>query len=233
MNNFDLTVPILSRGKHRNPRKGACFMEFASYLAGERWSDHPACTQGTLAHLARMVNDRTSDTGRGRLAPLVPQVIGLTSDDPLLDVIIAVRASEAALPIAAESRQRSLSVALHAAIDTLAERRDVFAAEASGRARAALRVVPAADDWASRFIARVAPVRRPGMGVRQCRDIVTDAVQGIAEACVSDAEDRLVELFIAALADAERFVVSERAAEDASASVPVPAASPADATVAS
>ena len=37
-------VPILSRGKHRNPRKGACFMEMASYLAGERWSDHPRCT---------------------------------------------------------------------------------------------------------------------------------------------------------------------------------------------
>ena len=37
-------LPVLSRGKHRNPRKGACFMEFASLLAGERWSDHPACT---------------------------------------------------------------------------------------------------------------------------------------------------------------------------------------------
>ncbi|MEJ7744096.1 MAG: hypothetical protein WKF73_17085 [Nocardioidaceae bacterium] len=37
-------VPVLSRGKHRNPRKGACFMEFASFLAGERWSDHPRCT---------------------------------------------------------------------------------------------------------------------------------------------------------------------------------------------
>ena len=25
-------LPILSRGKHRSPRKGACFMEFASLL---------------------------------------------------------------------------------------------------------------------------------------------------------------------------------------------------------
>jgi hypothetical protein len=33
--------PILSPGKHRNPRSGACFMELASLLAGERWSDHP------------------------------------------------------------------------------------------------------------------------------------------------------------------------------------------------
>jgi hypothetical protein len=42
-------LPILSRGKHRNPRKGACFMELASLLAGERWSDHPACTHRLLA----------------------------------------------------------------------------------------------------------------------------------------------------------------------------------------
>ena len=42
-------VPVLSRGKHRNPRRGACFMELASYLAGERWSDHPACTHPLLA----------------------------------------------------------------------------------------------------------------------------------------------------------------------------------------
>jgi hypothetical protein len=28
-------VLVLSRGKHRHPRRGACFMEFASYLAGE------------------------------------------------------------------------------------------------------------------------------------------------------------------------------------------------------
>ncbi|HSK97732.1 MAG TPA: hypothetical protein VK891_14015, partial [Euzebyales bacterium] len=57
-------VPILSRGKHRSPRKGACFMELASYLAGERWSDHPACTHPLLAALARHVNDRTTDAGR-------------------------------------------------------------------------------------------------------------------------------------------------------------------------
>lgn len=44
-------MPILSPGRHRSPRRGACFMEFASYLAGEPWSDHPACTHGTLAHL--------------------------------------------------------------------------------------------------------------------------------------------------------------------------------------
>ena len=37
-------------------------MEFASYLAGERWSDHPRCTHPLLSAVARLVNDNTSDT---------------------------------------------------------------------------------------------------------------------------------------------------------------------------
>nr|MBA2767588.1 hypothetical protein [Sporichthyaceae bacterium] len=64
-------LPILSRGKHRSSRKGACFMEMASVLAGERWSDHPRCTHPLLAELARLVNDSTSDAQRHRLAVLI------------------------------------------------------------------------------------------------------------------------------------------------------------------
>ena len=47
-------VPVLSRGKHRNARRGACFMEMASFLAGERWSDHPSCTHPLLAGDSRL-----------------------------------------------------------------------------------------------------------------------------------------------------------------------------------
>ena len=47
-------VPVLGRGKRSSPRRGACFMEFASYLAGERWSDRPRCTHPLLAQLARL-----------------------------------------------------------------------------------------------------------------------------------------------------------------------------------
>ena len=83
-------VPVLSRGKHRNPRKGGCFMEFASYLAGEPWSDHPKCTHPLLAALARDVNDHVSDEARARLVPLIPSVIGLTPEDRIVDVEIAV-----------------------------------------------------------------------------------------------------------------------------------------------
>lgn len=78
-------IPMLSRGKHRGPRTGACFMELASYLAGERWSDRPACTHPLLAAVARDVNDYTSDTGRAQLAGLIPSVIGLTGEDLHID----------------------------------------------------------------------------------------------------------------------------------------------------
>src|SRR3954470_18826191 len=63
-------VPILSPGRHRRPRRGACLMEYTSLLAGERFSDSPACTDPVLAALARAVNDYTGDTARQRLAPL-------------------------------------------------------------------------------------------------------------------------------------------------------------------
>jgi hypothetical protein len=218
-------MPILSRGRHRSPRRGACFMEFASYLAGERWSDHPACTHGTLAHLARLVNDLTSDAGRARLTPLIPSVIGLTSADPLLDVVLAVRAASAALPIAAEERQRSQAVGLHVAVSVLAEHDgNVHAAAAREVAQAALRAAPAADAWAARFIEEVGPLRRGVMNVRQCRDVVTGAVDGIARACVVDTDDRLVALLTAAVSDTARFVGAPPAAAEVPALVRVPVA---------
>src|SRR5215213_5405427 len=84
-------LPTLSRGKHRSPRKGACFMEFASLLAGERWSDHPACTHPLLAAVARHVNDYTSEVGRSRLVELIPSVIGLTGEDLHIDAAVSAK----------------------------------------------------------------------------------------------------------------------------------------------
>src|ERR671931_1256849 len=105
-------LPMLARGKHRNPRKGACFMELASLLAGERFSDHPSCTHPLLAALARHVNDYTSDAARPRLAGLIPSVIGLTGDDLHIDARIALRSATTALPVAAVGRQRVMAVSV-------------------------------------------------------------------------------------------------------------------------
>ena len=104
--------PILSPGKHRSPRTGACFMELASLLAGERWSDHPACTHPLLAAVARHVNDHTSDAGRQRLTNLIPSVIGLTGDDLHIDARIALRSATMALPVVAAERQRIMAVSV-------------------------------------------------------------------------------------------------------------------------
>ena len=213
-------MPILSPGRHHSPKRGACFMEFASYLAGERWSDHPAGTHGTLAHLARLVNDRTSDAGRARLAPLIPSVIGLTTDDPLLDVLLAARAASAAVPIAAEERQRSQAVGLLVALDVLAHHDGELVAESREHAEYALRVAPDAEAWARTFIGEVGKARRPGMSPKQCRDIVTGAVDGIARACVADPDDRLVDLLTAAVSDTARFIGAPLPEPDAPADVP-------------
>src|SRR6266550_704294 len=137
-------IPILSRGKHRSPRAGACFMELASFLAGERWSDHPACTHPLLGTVARLVNDHTSDAGRQRLAVLIPSVIGRTSDDLHVDARIALRSAAIALPVAAAERQRVLAVAILACDRILAGLDGRPADRPGAQARAVLDQVPLA-----------------------------------------------------------------------------------------
>jgi hypothetical protein len=192
-------VPELSRGKHRSPRKGACFMELASYLAGERWSDRPSCTHPLLAALARLVNDHTSDAGRGDLAPLVPSVIGLRTDDPCVDVRIALRAATAALPVASAERQRVLAVSVLAAGRALAEMGGTDP-EIEGAARRALESAPDAADWAQRFTEDMRSTTR-GFGRHAAPSTVRYAVVGIAAACVDDPDRRLRDLLSDAITD--------------------------------
>ncbi len=144
-------VPVLSRGKHRSPRKGACFMELASYLAGERWSDHPACTHPLLAAVARCVNDYTSDANRARLAGLVPSVIGLTSDDLHVDARIALRCVRTALPVVAAERQRVMAVSVLTCERVLADLDGRPVGWLEEQSRWALAQVPQAVRWAHDF----------------------------------------------------------------------------------
>jgi hypothetical protein len=198
-------LPVLSRGKHRNPRKGACFMELASYLAGERWSDHPKCTHPLLAALAREVNDSVDDATRRRLAPLIPDVIGLDTDDPRADAWIARTAALAALPVVAAEKQDITAVGLYSCERHLArlERRPLD--DLTPEVRVALDQVPHARDWARGFTAT-------GWGPagqfdrRSASVIVHTAVAGLAAACVSDAADRLVDLLTETIGECrERF----------------------------
>ena len=193
-------MPVLSAGKHRTPRQGACFMEFASYLAGERWSDHPACTNALLAALARDVNDLTSDQTRPELMPLVTRVVGLTSSDPLFEARIAVRAAAAALPIVSMERQRALA----AGLISLLRRHE--SAELAAIADAALETVPDAERWARRYLLRAGvPIKHAD---RANEAIVHTSTVGIALACIPEDEPsgdaRLVQLLTDVITACER-----------------------------
>ena len=194
-------IPQLSRGKHRSPRKGACFMEFASLLAGERWSDHPACTHPLLAAVARHVNDLTSDAGRARLADLIPSVIGLTGDDPHIDARIALGSARLALPVAAAERQHVLAVGVLSCERVLAELDGRPAGALEEPSRSALAQVPHAAAWATWFTS-VAPTSVPSTkSFRQqaAPTIVRNAAQGIAQACVPDPDELLRTLLVQAI----------------------------------
>jgi hypothetical protein len=178
-------LPLLSRGKHRNPRKGACFMELASYLAGERWSDHPACTHSLLASVARLVNDHTSDEGRPQLAELIPSVIGLTGDDPHIDALIALRCSTIALPVAAADRQRVLAVSVLVCERILAQLDGRPPDSLSADSQQVLDAVPQATQWADRFTSNVRP-RLPAFRRHAAPHAVRCAVDGAAHAMIPD-----------------------------------------------
>lgn len=186
-------VPILSRGKHRSPKKGACFMELASFLAGERWSDHPSCTHPLLATLARDVNDHVSDGARTWLAPLVPEVIALTSSDPRVYGWIARDAALAALPVASAEKQGVAAVGLLRCEWYLAQLDGRQSYDLTPQTQTALDHAPQARDWARRFaILGAGSIDR--FQRRSAPVIVHSAVAAIATACVPDAERRLVDL---------------------------------------
>jgi hypothetical protein len=213
-------MPVLSAGKHRNPRKGACFMEFASYLAGERWSDHPACTHPLLASLARQVNDALSDAGRAEIVELIPRVVGLTGSDPRIDVAIAIRAGATAMPIASQPRQNVIAAGLIACrawmADAVLTARDTtaryqFVESLEGDAQDALVQTPHAYRWAEQFVDTVGISTRR-MHTEGAPSIVKVSVEGVGQACVANPERILVQLLRDAITVCE--VLGDRVTAD-------------------
>jgi len=64
-------LPVLDRGVHAPSSGRACAMEAASWLAGERWSDHPSAVNRAIASVGRWVNDAVDDEERQCLWPLI------------------------------------------------------------------------------------------------------------------------------------------------------------------
>ncbi|WP_138731834.1 hypothetical protein [Modestobacter excelsi] len=93
-------LPQLRAGAHLSPEDGACLMEYVSVLAGTTFNDHPSCTDPTVATVARLVNDASTDAGRpllARFAPLLAET-GATPDARRTAAVIraTVRAASAA-----------------------------------------------------------------------------------------------------------------------------------------
>ncbi|MFI7701219.1 hypothetical protein [Nonomuraea sp. NPDC049480] len=193
-------MPVLSRGRHRNPKRGACFMELASYLAGERWSDHPACTHPLLAALARLVNDNVGDESRAKLVGLVPSIIGLSSDDLRVDARIALRCATTALPVAAAERQLALAVSVLAAEEMLARLDGLPSGRLSERSRRAMEEVPHAAEQARRF-SRAARITPKGFRRYAAPNAVQLSVVGIVQACIPDPDALLRGLLEETIAD--------------------------------
>jgi hypothetical protein len=190
-------VPVLSRGRHRSPRRGACFMEFASYLAGERWSDHPSCTHPLLAQLARRVNDLIGDAERQHLVPLIPLVVGRRGDDRTwLTLPVAVAAGpivdvpEATQRILAAGLLRADQLCAAGGPDLAATRREVGAA---------LDLVPAAVAWVERL---PVPARiTPRIFTERCAPtMIRCTVDGVLAGGTPDRDERLRGLLESAIA---------------------------------
>ena len=197
-------MPHLAAGAHRSPRRGACFMEFASYLAGERWSDHPECTDPVLAALARGVNDGLSDARRDELVVHIPRVIGLRGDDRVVGLVVALRAAIAALPVASMERQRSLALGIQGVRRELGH--DI-PADLERLAQDALRQVPDAVAWADAYLAKVRNTSHP-LHPTATQAITAIAAAGIAEACIDDPDALLIATLEAAIADVEAHIAA-------------------------
>jgi hypothetical protein len=184
-------------------------MEYASFLAGERWSDHPRCTHPLLAGVARAINDHISDAGRSRLVSLIPSIVGVNGFDPRVDVGIATRCAATALPVVAEPRQLALAAGLlgaRAAFTSLDEQSSsIF--DAGGvleEADRAMADAPHAARWAQQFVSGV-PIDPKVFRRRSAPSIVHVAVTGISAACIPDPDSMLHELLGAVIDDCRRW----------------------------
>lgn len=180
-------LPLLSRGRHRTPRQGASLMEAASLLAGEPWSDRPDCTHPLLAHLARLVNDHTTDAGRQALALAVPALVDRRGDDETwLRLPVAV-ASLTILDVP-EAMQRPLAAGLVRAERLCADAAPALA-EVQRQARAALDLVPGSLAWAERLGVRTLDL--DAFAAHTAPTIVRCAVEGVVATERPDADARL------------------------------------------
>jgi hypothetical protein len=191
-------LPTLSRGKHRTPRKGACFMEMASVLANEPWSDKPRCTDPLLAQLARLVNDHSTDANRSELAVMIPSVIGVHGTGLAWEVQLVAAVAGEAIPDVPEYLQRALAGGLI----RCEELSGPLGLEIPG-IRDALDTVPGAEKWARQWLDGT-PLTERQFRRRSAPQVIRCAVRGLATGAVRDQDGRLADLLRVGIATARR-----------------------------
>jgi len=205
-------MPVLARGKHRSARSGACFMEMASVLAGEKWSDAPQCTNPLLAGLARLVNDHTSDERRNELAEMIPSVVGVQGGGLAWEVSLAAAVSaEAILDVPAE-RQRALAGGL-IRCEELAEVLGPGQVYGIDRIKEALVDVPAAVAWARGYM-KPGPITAAQFHKHSAPTLIRCSVLGIADGASPDPDGRLRDLLRVGIEAARQVPAGDRSAED-------------------
>lgn len=78
-------LPSLAHGGHFQTEGKACVMEYISVLAGEEFSDTPACTNRHLTLAAQELNDLLRDEDRHLLVPFIGRLMAAREDTPEID----------------------------------------------------------------------------------------------------------------------------------------------------
>lgn len=79
----------LKKGKHVDPGQGACVVELASMLAGDRFSDHPPSVCPMVGAYMRGINDLCAEEERQRLLPYAAAIVGTAGSRQELKARIA------------------------------------------------------------------------------------------------------------------------------------------------
>jgi hypothetical protein len=82
---LDLDDLVLDRGSHDSPDEGMCVMEAVAVVAGETFSDHPACASPVIGAFLRSWNDSLNDTDRQQLKRYVTLLPGTASTPEVED----------------------------------------------------------------------------------------------------------------------------------------------------
>jgi len=78
---LDLDTLVLDGGSHSPGSDRMCVMEAVALLAGEGWTDHPACASPVIGAFLRSWNDSLPDDERQQLKQYIPRLVGSKGTD--------------------------------------------------------------------------------------------------------------------------------------------------------